>query len=212
MGRITSQCCQPQLLLSTWLALRVVTVFKQKLAEHLIRHSGIPAFRRYAAEMSLEKKGTMPLENQHQEEIKPQWRARLEDPLSASTRGKRRLLMVTSTVTLIVVILGFFPTKIEALGIAFETKNQKDLLLLLGVVNTYALLGYLLYAWADIHVQRRMQSAAATGYINEFMNGQSSFLEFLNYMLRFLFDFVVPLSYGAYALMKLYPALHPAAS
>ena len=151
----------------------------------------------------------MPLENQHHEEIKPQWRARLEDPLSASTRGKRRLLMVTSTVTLIVVILGLFPTKIEALGIAFESKNQGDLLLLLGAVNAYALVGYILYAWADMHLQRRMQNAAATGYINEFINGRSSFLEFINYALRFAFDFVVPLGYGTFALWKLYPAIHP---
>lgn len=154
----------------------------------------------------------MPLENQHHEEIKPQWRARLEDPLSTSTRGKRRLLMVTSTITLIVVILGLFPTKIEALGIAFESKNQGDLLLLLGAVNSYALVGYILYAWADIHLQRRMQNAAATGYINEFISGRSSLAEFVNYALRFIFDFVVPLSYGAYALWKLYPSLHLAPS
>lgn len=151
----------------------------------------------------------MPLENQHFEEVKPQWRARLEDPLSVSTRGKRRLLMVTSTITLIVVILGLFPTKIEALGIAFESKNQGDLLLLLGAVNAYALVGYILYAWADMHLQRRMQNAAATGYINEFTNGKSSFLEFTNYALRFAFDFVVPLGYGTFALLRLYPVLYP---
>lgn len=151
----------------------------------------------------------MPLENQHYEEVKPQWRAHLEDPLSASTRGKRRLLMVTSTITLIVVILGLSPTKIEALGIAFESKNQGDLLLLLGSVNAYALVGYILYAWADMHLQHRVQNAAATGYINEFINGRSSFLEIINHALRFAFDFVVPLCYGTFALWKLYPTIHP---
>jgi len=73
------------------------------------------------------------------EEIKPQWRARLEDALSLSTRSKRRLLLIVSTLSLVAIILGLFPTKIEALGIVIEGKNQKDLLILLALVNVYAL-------------------------------------------------------------------------
>jgi len=134
----------------------------------------------------------MPYETLEREEIKPQWRARLEDALSVSTRGKRRLLLVSSTVTLVIVILGLFPTKIEALGIAFESKNQRDFLLLLAAINAYALLGFILYAWSDFHLQLRIQRNAATGYINEFVKGKSTLLESLNYYLRFFFDFLVP--------------------
>ena len=149
----------------------------------------------------------MPLSTTDHEEIKAQWRARLEDSLSASTRGKRRLLLVASTITLIVVIIGLFPTKIEALGISSESKNQRDILLLLSAVNAYALIGFILYGWADIHIQARTQRNATSGYLNEFVGGRSSVLEAVNYRLRFVFDFVVPLAYGAYAMYKLYVVL-----
>ena len=107
------------------------------------------------------------------EEIKPQWRARLEDALSPSTRGKRRLLLIVSTLSLVAIILGLFPTKIEALGIVIEGKNQKDILVLLALVNLYALVGFFLYAWADILLQIRIQTNANTGYINEFIKGKA---------------------------------------
>ena len=138
------------------------------------------------------------------EEIKPQWRARLEDALSPSTRSKRRLLLIVSTLSLVAIILGLFPTRIEALGIVIEGKNQKDLLILLGLVNFYALVGFLLYAWADILLQNRIQINANTGYVNEFIKGKASRIESLNYFLRFVFDFLIPICYGVYALYRLY--------
>lgn len=143
------------------------------------------------------------LENQNYEEIKPQWRARLEDSLGASTRGKRRLLLVSSTISLIVVVLGLFPTKIEALGIAFESKNERDLLILLALVNIYAIVGFSLYAWSDFHMQWRIQSSASTGYVTEFVKGRASVAESVNYYLRILFDFCIPLCYGTYAIYRL---------
>jgi len=149
----------------------------------------------------------MTLETRELEEIKPQWRVRLEDALSVSTRGKRKLLLLTSTVSLVVVVLGLLPTKIEALGIAFESKNQRNFVVLLSALNAYALVGFLLYAWADLHLQIRTQRSAATGYIDEFVKGKATSLESLNYFLRFAFDFIVPVGYGAYALFKLYEVL-----
>ena len=149
----------------------------------------------------------MTLETADLEEIKPQWRARLEDALSASTRGKRRLLLVTSTISLVIILLGVLPTKIEALGIVFESAKEKELLLLLAAVNCYALVGFLLYAWADMHLQARIQSNANTGYVHEFVKGRASTLESLNYFIRFAFDFIVPLGYGTYALYKVYEVI-----
>ena len=122
----------------------------------------------------------MTLETADLEEIKPQWRARLEDALSASTRGKRRLLLVTSTISLVIILLGVLPTKIEALGIVFESAKEKELLLLLAAVNFYALVGFLLYAWADMHLQARIQSNANTGYVHEFVKGRARALCSLN--------------------------------
>ena len=146
----------------------------------------------------------MPHETSDLEEIKPQWRARLEDALSVSTRAKRRLLLVASTISLVIIVLGILPTKIEALGIIFESTKKRDLLILLALVNLYALIGFLLYAWADIHLQARIQSNANMGYINEFVRGKASTLESLNYFIRFAFDFIVPICYGVYALYRLY--------
>ena len=146
----------------------------------------------------------MSLRTEDLQEIKPQWRARLEDGLSPSTRGTRKLLLVSSTISLVIVILGLFPTRIEALGIAFEGKNQRDLLILLALVNAYALVGFAIYAWADFHLQAHVQRNAAQGYIHAFVSGRASKMESLNYFLRFMFDFLVPLTYGGYALFRLY--------
>lgn len=154
----------------------------------------------------------MPHETANLEEIKPQWRARLEDALNPATRGKRKLLLVLSTATLVAVILGLFPTKIEALGISIESKNQRDLLILLGLANLYALVGFLLYAWADLLLQIRVQSNANTGYINEFVNGKASYVESFNYRLRFLFDFLTPSIYGIYALYRVYGVIYAVAA
>ena len=149
----------------------------------------------------------MKLETADLEEIKPQWRARLEDALSPSTRAKRRLLLVASTISLIIILLGILPTKIEALGIVFESSKKRDLLLLLAAVNLYALIGFFLYAWADLHLQARIQSNAITGYVHEFVKGKASSLESANYFIRFAFDFIIPLGYGVYALYKVYDVI-----
>ncbi|MGV1017824.1 MAG: hypothetical protein ACOYBW_10670 [Fluviibacter phosphoraccumulans] len=141
------------------------------------------------------------------EEIKPQWRVKLEDPLSISTRGKRRLLLVASTIAFAVIQLGLLPTKIEALGIAFEGKNRNDFLFILFAINAYAWVGFVLYAWADFLLQIRLQRNAVTGHIDAFMKGKAKFSEWLNYPLRFLFDFVAPLTFGGYVLHKLYMSI-----
>jgi hypothetical protein len=146
----------------------------------------------------------MALETSNLEEIKPQWRARLEDVLCDATRTKRRLLLITSTISLTVVFLGILPMRVEVLGIKFEVARTIDVLLLLASVNIYALIGFLLYAWADFHIQVRMQINASAGYINEFVQGKASTIESLNYYLRFAFDFIIPIIYGGYAIYKLY--------
>lgn len=153
----------------------------------------------------------MALQTSDFEEIKPQWRVKLEDPLSISTRGKRRLLLVASTIAFAVIQLGLLPTKIEALGIAFEGKNRNDFLFILFAINAYAWLGFVLYAWADFLFQVRLQRNAVTGNIDAFMKGRAKFSELLNYPLRLLFDFVAPLGFGTYVMFKLYAGINFAA-
>lgn len=138
------------------------------------------------------------------EEILPLWKARLTDPLSAPCREKRRLLLLSSTVTLIFVLVGLFPTKIDALGITFENKDRGQMVILMAAVNIYALVGFVLYAWSDFHLMKRRKMAATTGYVGEFANGRSTLLESVNYYVRFWFEFLIPAIYGIYALYRLY--------
>lgn len=145
----------------------------------------------------------MVLQTSDFEEIKPQWRVKLEDPLGLATRGKRRLLLIVSTITFSVIQLGVFPTKLEALGMAFEGKDKNDFLFILFAVNAYGLVGIFLYAWADFLLQLRLQRNAVTGYIDAFTKGRAKFSEWLNYPLRFFFDFFVPITFGAYVVTRL---------
>ncbi len=151
----------------------------------------------------------MPLLNQDLEEIRPQWQARLADGLSPSARSKRSLLLVASTISLVVVILGILPTKIDALGVTLEGQNRDDLLFLLFAVNSYGLVGFAIYAWADYHLHLRINRNARSGYITSFMRGRASLLETLNYILRILFDFLIPIVYGVYAMVRLSNFLWP---
>lgn len=146
----------------------------------------------------------MVLQTSDFEEIKPQWRVKLEDPLGVSTRGKRRLLLVVSTISFAVIQLGLFPTRVEALGMAFEGRDKNDFLFILFAVNAYGLVGFFLYAWADFLLQLRLQRNALTGQIDAFMKGRAKLPELLNYPLRFVFDFIVPFTFGGYVLVKLY--------
>lgn len=149
------------------------------------------------------------LQTPDREEIKPEWRARLEDPLSPATRGERKLLLLISTVSLLLVVLGLFPSRIEALGIVFESKDRAQMILLLAAVNGYALAGCFLYGWSDYHLLRRSYSASSSGYIDAvFARGKATLLESTNFFLRVIFDFLVPLCYGVYALWRLYTAYH----
>jgi hypothetical protein len=138
-------------------------------------------------------------------QVKPEWEARLQDLLSTPSRDKRRLLLMSSTVALVIVVLGLFPTKIEAFGISFESRDTAKMMLILGGVTTYAFAGFLLYAWSDLHVSRRRYESATTGFVHGgLLRGRATLLELLNYYLRFSFEFIMPVMYGSYALFHIY--------
>lgn len=140
-------------------------------------------------------------------EVKPEWEARLQDLLSTPSRDKRRLLLISSTAALVIVVLGLFPTKIEAFGIAFESRDNAKMILILGGVTAYALTGFLLYAWSDLHVALRRYESATTGFVHGgLLRGRATLLELANYYLRFLFELIMPVVYGLYALFHLYHA------
>ncbi len=105
--------------------------------------------------------------------------------------------------------MGIMPTRIEALGVTLESKDQRDLLLLLILVNLYALVGFIIYAWADFHLHLRINKNARSGYITSFMTGRATWLESINYFFRLLFDFFIPPTYGIYAIHRIYTFIHP---
>lgn len=146
----------------------------------------------------------MGLHTNDDEEIKPQWKARLQDSLSTATREKRRFLLLSSTVALSFVLLGLFPAKISALGIVFEEKDRAQMMYLLAGVIAYSFVGFGLYAWSDLHLSMRSHAATTTGYFNTFTNGRSTSMETVNFLARWAFDFMFPLLYGGYAIYRLY--------
>lgn len=146
----------------------------------------------------------MGLHTSDDEEVKPKWKARLQDSLSAATREKRRFLLLTSTVALSFVLLGLFPAKITALGIVFEAKDRAQMVYLLAAVIGYSFVGFCLYAWSDFHLSLRSHAATTTGYIGTFSSGRPTTLETLNFLVRGAYDYLFPLAYGAYANYRLY--------
>lgn len=72
------------------------------------------------------------------------------DPLSEVTRKERRALLSACVVGQAVVIGGLVPEKIEAFGITVSAAQEKSLLYLLAAVLAYFLVGFVVYAWADL--------------------------------------------------------------
>ena len=75
---------------------------------------------------------------------------RLQDPLSAVTRGERRTLLGVSTVGILIAKTGLVPERISALGVEFERTDQGALLVLLALVIGYFLAAFLVYAASDL--------------------------------------------------------------
>jgi len=74
---------------------------------------------------------------------------RLRDPLGESTRKQRRGLLGISTIALVVVHADMFPTKISALGIEFSQSDKGVLLLIFTAIVFYFVVAFLVYAAAD---------------------------------------------------------------
>jgi hypothetical protein len=73
----------------------------------------------------------------------------LRDPLSELARKERRSLLVASTIGVIFVEGGLVPSKIAAFGIEFTHADQRTLLMVVGAVVLYQLVGFVIYASAD---------------------------------------------------------------
>ena len=78
----------------------------------------------------------------------------IADPLSEVTRKERRILLTVDVVLIAVVVGDLVPTQIESLGITVSAFGQVSLLSLLVGIALYLLIGFTIYAFADITAWR----------------------------------------------------------
>jgi len=152
----------------------------------------------------------------------------LSDPLNLVTRKERKLLLVSSILGITVVKTGFIPTKISALGIDFAKTDQNSLLLVLGSIILYFLIAFVIYGTSDflmwrLTYSRVLQDAMLdklekevrktpiiemSGYIAKYIEGGliSRILLFLVQIvpwLRAIFEFLLPILLGLYAIISI---------
>jgi len=72
------------------------------------------------------------------------------DPLREATRRKRRSLLAVSLVVIALIWTGKVPNQIAALGLEFSQPDQAIVLWIVGLVNFYFFIGFLLYAAQDL--------------------------------------------------------------
>jgi hypothetical protein len=74
----------------------------------------------------------------------------LSDPLSEVTRKERRMLLGVSMLGIAFVKMGIAPTKISSLGIEFANTESTVLFKVLGLMVTYFVAAFILYAFTDL--------------------------------------------------------------
>lgn len=146
---------------------------------------------------------------------------KLTDPLNELTRRERRLLLVVCLIGLFFVLTGAIPKKIQALGIEFDKFDQQWFLFLFAAIVIYLLFLFVIYATSDyikwkaaisdeikINYRRELENSCTSGggSIHEAME-EFSYLELQKnrfwfrltqptYMLRVLFEFIVPVLFS----------------
>lgn len=148
----------------------------------------------------------------------------LHDPLSPETRKERRMLLTTSILAAILVKAGLVPTKISALGVDFSSTDQKILLQIVAVIASYFLLGFIIYASADFLAWHRARHAQLEEKIRRiarsrdsleamYVQGEEEMLmdALAKYkdlfkltgavsIIRAIFEFILPIFVGVYAI------------
>ena len=77
------------------------------------------------------------------------------DPLSDLTRKQRTYLLATSILSVALVKTGITPTRISALGVEFQRTNQDAFLVILALVLAYFIAAFALYAVTDFAAWKR---------------------------------------------------------
>ena len=114
-----------------------------------------------------------------------------QNPLSEETLKSRRVLLAVSFVIFVMVETQILPTKLAFLGVEFEESNAFILLRVLGILNVYFWLTFLLFGQLD-YVGKRYRS----GVIYQLYKWPPRVSVLL--LLRELFGLVLPLIFGLY--------------
>lgn len=159
---------------------------------------------------------------------------KLSNPLSEVARKERKFLLGSSILGIALVKAGFVPTKISALGIEFAKTDQNSLLSVLGIIILYFLIAFLIYAASDIIIWHRSFSRSLkasmvdrwkseaekdpvmemTDYIDNFLKRPFSVRFILGLatpvsLLRAIFEFLLPIAVGIYAIAIIWSAKIP---
>jgi len=142
------------------------------------------------------------------------------DPLSELTRKERKTFLAVSTVGIAIGSAGLVPTKISALGIDFDKTDQRTLQLLLVGVILYFGFAFIIYAatdglnwwhitWKQVHEERVQRQRGQEGGHKVFEEAGDSRdylfarLRERGFMVRAMFDFVLPLIWGLIAVISI---------
>jgi amino acid transporter len=131
------------------------------------------------------------------------------DPLSDVARKERRYLLAASIIGIALVKLQLAPSKITALGVDFDYRNQKSFFGLFALIVFYFLIAFVIYAFSDtasrqLHAYREEERRS-----REKDPGRSySYYFFRMFRVRDYFDLLVPMCVAIYAIASLLMA-HP---
>ena len=113
----------------------------------------------------------------------------LTDPLSDVTRKVRRSLLGVSTVGIAIAQARLVPTKITALGITFETGQQRRIYFLLAAIVLYFAVEFFIFAWSDFIALRHKQKESRKTVISPpYVTTDRPAV-----IIRFAFDFYAPI-------------------
>ncbi len=113
----------------------------------------------------------------------------LVDPLSEVTRKVRRSLLGVSTVGIAIAQARLVPTQITALGITFETDQQRRIYLLLAAIVFYFTVEFFIFAFSDfIALHYKQIESRKPGISSLYVTTNRPLVK-----VRFAFDFYAPI-------------------
>jgi amino acid transporter len=152
----------------------------------------------------------------------PDPREYLADPLSPIARAERRNLLLASTVAILIAHVNLVPTRISALGLEFAPPAQASFVVITSLVVGYFIVAFATYAVADLFVWRKryydylaavekesqgwtLEDQIAHDEIHANLPTIDWYYQWSPRVanVRMLFEFVLPLLVGAYAVSAL---------